>query len=119
MTLDQERYGERVFSKDHVAEAARLAAIAQTYDPSSQALLTRLGVSTGWHCADVGCGVGTVAAWLASQAAPGQVVAIDRDPRLLDKTMDHHQNLRVVTADVTTDHGSLGGFDLVYARFLL
>jgi 2-polyprenyl-3-methyl-5-hydroxy-6-metoxy-1,4-benzoquinol methylase len=113
-----ERYGERIFSKEHTTEEDRLLAITRTYDPSTEALLTRLGIAAGWSCADIGCGVGSVAGWLAGQASPGPVVAIDRDLRLWDEDLDCHQNLRPVKADVTRDH-DLGEFDLVHARFLM
>jgi 2-polyprenyl-3-methyl-5-hydroxy-6-metoxy-1,4-benzoquinol methylase len=119
MVTGKERYGERVFSKEQSTESARLGAITRTYDPSTEALLTRLGVGPGWSCADVGCGVGSVAGWLAARAAPGPVVAVDRDLRLLDEALSQYDNLRVAQADVTAEHPELGQFDLVHARFLV
>lgn len=48
--------------------------------------LERLGVGSGWRCADVGAGAGDVSVALAEVVGPaGRIFAVDSDPRARDE----------------------------------
>jgi SAM-dependent methyltransferase len=62
----------------------RLRVLHRVTAPGTDALLERIGVRSGWHCLDVGCGGGDVTVRLAQLVRPGIVVAIDVDEAQLD-----------------------------------
>ena len=69
-----------VFAQDWHREGKRLAGIEIAADPISSDVLSRLGVGTGWRCAEVGAGGGSLALWLADRVGDtGQVIATDLD----------------------------------------
>ncbi|WCJ58963.1 class I SAM-dependent methyltransferase [Fontisphaera persica] len=47
-------------------------------------LRARLPLRPGLHLLEVGCGTGQITGWLAAQVAPGQVVAVDFSPAMLE-----------------------------------
>lgn len=99
-------------------ERERLDILESLNDPASVAWLTRLGISEGWRCLDVGAGGGSVARWMAERVgANGTVVAADMDTRFLralDLPNVEIRQLDILEDDIETDH-----YDLVHARFLL
>jgi ubiquinone/menaquinone biosynthesis C-methylase UbiE len=101
----------------------RLRVISRVMQPTTQALLDRVGVPEGAQCLDAGCGGGDVALELAARAgAAGRVVGIDFDEEKLATARTEAaaagSSVEYRRADVTTD--DLGaGFDVVYTRFLL
>ena len=99
-------------------ERERLDILESLNDPASVAWLTRLGISDGWRCLDVGAGGGSVARWMAERVgANGTVVAADMDTRFLralDLPNVEIRQLDILEDDIETDH-----YDLVHARFLL
>jgi SAM-dependent methyltransferase len=99
-------------------ELSRLRLIEGKGDPFTTRLLTRLGVSTGWRCLEIGAGAGSIASWLADRVGPdGHVVATDIDPRFLrDLTA---ANVEVRRHDITQDDLEAEAFDLVHCRSLL
>ena len=100
-------------------EYDRLSLLQDECDPATFRHLDRLGVSTGWHCLEVGPGGGSVMRWLSRQVGPsGKVVAVDKAPRFL--AGDSGGNLQVLQGDVTSP-GTLpkAAFDLVHVRHLL
>ncbi len=100
------------------AERDRLNSLTCLYDATTVDLIDRLGPVTGWRCAEVGAGTGSVAQALAQRVGPtGQVLAIDTDTRFLEPLTD--DVLTVQRRDVTVDPLPAGGFDLVHARLLL
>lgn len=116
--MARERYGERLFSQGDRRELRRLTDLAGVFDPATRALVERINPQVGWRCVDVGAGAGTIATHLADcTGASGEVLAVDRDVRLLDRSGD----LRVtaVEADVTDPAFDPGRFDLVHCRFVL
>ncbi|MEU3462999.1 class I SAM-dependent methyltransferase [Streptomyces sp. NPDC006733] len=115
--MGPERYGDRLFRHSDEGEGKRLGALARAFHDASTARLTALGVQSGWRCLDVGAGTGVISGWLATAAAPGQVIALDRDTSLMDTA--GRTNITVLQADAVNDNLDLGGFDLVHARFLL
>jgi 2-polyprenyl-3-methyl-5-hydroxy-6-metoxy-1,4-benzoquinol methylase len=97
-------------------ERRRLALIEQCYDPMTIARLTELGVATGWSCADVGAGGGSVSRWLRDRVGPqGRVVAIDLDTRFFED----EPKIEARRCDITTEELEQDAFDLVHCRLLL
>ncbi len=104
---------------------ARLRVLSRVVGPTTDELLARLGVASGWACVDVGCGGGDVTAKLAVLAQPATVVGIDVDePQLeiarqeaaaADRTNVEFRMVDAMTCDAEIDER----FDLVYVRFLL
>ena len=92
--------------------------------PSSNALLDRLGLRDGHVCLDVGCGGGDITLELARRVGPsGRAVGFDMDPTLVqiarDEATQHGvSNVEFDVADVRRPRTD-AGFDVVYARFLL
>jgi SAM-dependent methyltransferase len=107
-------YGFNPASTD---EERRLSLLEHLYDPATEALLTKLGVRTGWHCLDLGAGHGSVARWLRNQVHPdGRVVAVDLDTRFIEG----EPGIEAIQADLLVDDlAQLGSFDLVHCRALL
>jgi 2-polyprenyl-3-methyl-5-hydroxy-6-metoxy-1,4-benzoquinol methylase len=115
----QERYGDRVFTQDRPDELIRLQALADTYDPVSRTQIQALPLVPGSRCLDVGAGSGTIATWLSEQDTSRQVIALDRDTRMLTSATTTHPGVRMVQADLTETDLDLGTFDLIHARFVL
>jgi ubiquinone/menaquinone biosynthesis C-methylase UbiE len=113
-----ERYGENLFAHGHEREAIRLDALSRMHDPVTRERLSSL-VRHGMRCVDVGAGLGRVASWLAEQVAPGEVIALDRDTRLLETLPRVYPTVQVRTGDVTDPGLDLGEFDLVHSRMVL
>ena len=96
----------------------RLSLLEEYLDPMTRRRLTKLGVSHGLRCLEVGAGSGSIASWLSEQVGPtGRVVATDIDIRFL-KNMNY-ANLEVVTHDIRIDSLPEGAFDFVHVRWLL
>ncbi len=100
------------------AERDRLNSLTQVYDAGTLRIVDQLGPLTGWRCAEVGAGTGSIAQALVQRVGPGgQVLAIDTDTRFLDPLADG--TLIVQRSDVTAEPLSTARFDLVHARLLL
>jgi SAM-dependent methyltransferase len=96
----------------------RLSALATLFDPGSKRHLIEVGVTSGWHCLEIGGGTGTIANWLCDQVGPrGGVLVTDIDTRFLDHVSRF--NLEVRRHDVTCDPLPEGAFDLVHTRLVL
>jgi len=107
-----------VFDNASEQAAPRFAGLEGTFDPTSRAHISALGLGDGWHCWEVGAGGGGLAAWLADRVAPGgTVLATDVDP----SWMAHLSaaNLSVERHDVTIDPMPTDRFDLIHARLVL
>ncbi|MEV1173964.1 class I SAM-dependent methyltransferase [Nonomuraea sp. NPDC049784] len=112
MNRAEERYGDRLYSHQDPAEADRLGALAQVFDPYSFERLRPL-VRPGFRSCDVGAGLGTVAQWLMSNSG-AETVVVDTDIRNLGG-----RGFREIQADITDLTFDPGLFDLVHARFVL
>ena len=106
-------------------EAARLALLDRIYGPYTESFLSRAGLAQGMNVLDVGCGTGTVTAWIAARVAPaGHVIGVDASEEQLAVArkvamaagLDNIGFRALSAADLDRLDGR---FDLVFARFLL
>jgi ubiquinone/menaquinone biosynthesis C-methylase UbiE len=80
-------------------EGKRLALMSELLDPMHRRYLQSLGVvKSGARTLEVGCGNGSISAWLARQVAPdGRAIAVDLDLSMVDV---HLLNLEFRKADI-------------------
>jgi SAM-dependent methyltransferase len=96
----------------------RLSLLEHHLDPMSRRRLLALGLTSGWHCLEVGGGGGSMARWLCGQVvASGQVTATDIDTRFLEEIDE--PNIQVLRHDITSEELPAGRFDVVHVRWLL
>ena len=69
--LARKEVGDRYALATGEAAAARLRLLQEVYGASTERLLSRLGVGDGLRVAEIGCGAGHTACWLAHRVAPG------------------------------------------------
>lgn len=107
----------------HGHQAAVLASHrTRTAQNSAAYLLPRL--SPGQRLLDVGCGPGTISVDLAELVAPGEVVALEREPAVLEEVAflaDERglANLTAVSGDVYDLDFDDASFDVVHAHQVL
>lgn len=103
----------------HLAgEKQRLELMARLLDPIHRHHIEQLGLQPGWHCLEVGCGIGSIAQWLATRVAPrGHVVASDLDLRYIADLKV--PNLEVRKLNILEDPIEPAAYDLVTARAIL
>jgi SAM-dependent methyltransferase len=100
------------------AERERLNSLTALYDAATLDFCRGLGLASGWRCAEVGAGTGSVAESLAAEVGDiGFVLAADLDTRFLEPLASH--SLAVAQVDITDTDLPSGPFDLVHARLLL
>jgi SAM-dependent methyltransferase len=98
-------------------EGARLALMSRLLDPMHRRHLRELGIGPGDKALEVGCGNGSISAWLAEQVAPGgSVVGLDLDLSLVSARAP---NLELRKGDILAGPVDPRGFDLVTARAVL
>jgi SAM-dependent methyltransferase len=99
-------------------EGKRLALMSELLDPMHRRHIESFGVvKPGARTLEVGCGNGSISAWLAQRVAPdGQAVAFDLDLSLIDMRAPC---LELRQGDITAGPVAPGGFDLVTARAVL
>ena len=91
--------------------------MSRLLDPMHRRHLERLGAGPGARTLEVGCGNGSISAWLAGRIAPGgRAVAVDLDLSLLDADVP---GLECRQADILAGPVGPGDFDLVTARAVL
>jgi hypothetical protein len=67
-------------------EAARLRLMSQLLDPMHRRRIASLGFGSGTRTLEIGCGNGSISAWLAERVAPGgRAVALDLDLSLVEE----------------------------------
>ena len=103
---------------------SRLKVLSRVMQPHTQNLFQRLGITTGMHCLDIGCGGGDVTFELALLVGnSGQVVGQDLDETIIRLTQEDCQQLNLTNVHLkVADVFSLNEkekYDLVYTRFLL
>jgi SAM-dependent methyltransferase len=107
------------------AGAARLRLLHDVYGATTEALLAELGLRPGMRAADIGCGTGTVARWMAQRVGPqGAVAGVDLSAAQLEVAGREAQRLglsqlRFHHADAYDTGLPRESFDLVCCRFLL
>lgn len=100
------------------AAGARLAAMAELFDPPTFRRLEATGLAAGWRCWEVGAGGPSVVRWLAAKVGgSGHVLATDLDLAQAGAAAADHVELR--RHDVGRDAPPAGPFDLVHARLVL
>src|SRR5436190_24232336 len=99
-------------------EGARLDLMSELLDPMHRRYIEELGcVKPGARTLEVGCGNGSISAWLAERVRPGgTAVAVDMDLSLIHVRMP---NLELRQADIVAGPVERGAFDLVTARAVL
>jgi SAM-dependent methyltransferase len=106
-----------VLDHHNEGERARLALMSRLLDPLHRRHIDELGIGRGDSALEVGCGNGSISAWLAERTAPsGRVVAFDLDLSLIEASA---ANLELRAGDILAGPVAPGGFDLVTARAVL
>jgi SAM-dependent methyltransferase len=91
--------------------------MSRLLDPMHRRHIDRLGIGPGARTLEVGCGNGSMSAWLAQRIAPGgRAVAVDIDLSLASADTP---GLEFRQADILAGPVEPGSFDLVTARAVL
>ena len=106
-----------VFAGEQDSGLERFAALAELYDGATKRHIAALGIDRGAACLEIGAGAGSLAQWLAERAAPGRVVATDRDTSFLTAVPSHGAEL--LRHDIAVDPLPEKTFDLVHARLVV
>jgi SAM-dependent methyltransferase len=108
---------EYVLDHHQEGERQRLALMSQLLDPMHRRYIERLGIGPAARTLEVGCGNGSMSAWLAGQTYPvGQAVAVDLDLSLAEADVP---GLEFRRADILAGPVGPADFDLVTARAVL
>src|SRR4051794_5810817 len=95
-------------------ERARLSLMSRLLDPMHRRHVEAFGIGPGARTLEVGCGNGSISAWLAAQVGPGgRAVAVDLDLSLVDARAT---GLELRQADIVATPIDPGAFDLVTAE---
>jgi SAM-dependent methyltransferase len=91
--------------------------MSRLLDPMHRRHIERLGIGPGARTLEVGCGNGSMSAWLAQRVAPGgRALAVDLD---LSLASAGPPGLELRQADILAGPVEPGDFDLVTARAVL
>ena len=121
MTRPPEHYILATGGKD----AQRLRLLHDVYGPGTEALLRRAGLRPGLRVAEVGCGSGNPACWVAELGGRhGWVVAVSVSPDLVEQARRQAadrglRNVEFRVADAYAPGLPEGAFDLAYCRLVL
>jgi SAM-dependent methyltransferase len=108
---------EYVLDHHQRGERQRLALMSRLLDPMHRRHIERLGAGPGARTLEVGCGNGSLSAWLAQRVAPGgRAVAVDLDLSLVEAD---GPGLELRQADILAGPVEPADFDLVTARAVL
>jgi len=107
-----------VLGHDLKGEGKRLALMSELLDPMHRRHIEALQiVKPGARTLEVGCGNGSISAWLANRVSPdGIAVAFDLDLSLIEARAP---NLELRQGDIIAGSVERGSFDLVTARAVL
>jgi 2-polyprenyl-3-methyl-5-hydroxy-6-metoxy-1,4-benzoquinol methylase len=110
--------GEYILNHHREGEGKRLALMSWLLDPMHRRYIESLNIGPGARTLEVGCGNGSISAWLGQRVAPGggQAVAFDLDLSLVDM---HAPQLALRQGDIVAGRVDPGAFDLVTARAML
>jgi ubiquinone/menaquinone biosynthesis C-methylase UbiE len=121
MTLAPEHYILATGGRD----TQRLQLLHEVYGPGTEALLKRTDLRVGMKVAEIGCGSGNTACWVAKQVGPtGSVLAVDISPEQIDEARAQAErrglsNITFAVADAYSPRLPEGEFDLAYCRLVL
>jgi ubiquinone/menaquinone biosynthesis C-methylase UbiE len=91
--------------------------MSRLLDPIHRREIEQLGIGPGARTLEVGCGNGSISAWLAERIVPGGLaVAVDLDLSLVDANTP---SLELRVGDIVPGPVEPGDFDLVTARAVL
>jgi SAM-dependent methyltransferase len=108
---------EYVLDHHNDGEGQRLTLMSDLLDPMHRRLLDQLGARPGARTLEVGCGNGSVSAWLAGKVAPsGRAVAVDLDLSLAGAGVP---GLQLRQADILAGPVHPADFDIVTGRAVL
>jgi len=111
--------GRYWFDNSLTNEGVRLGLLEKIADPRSIALLEELGLQSGWRCAELGAGGGSMARWMADRVGhQGSVVAVDRNVSQF-RQLKEHPNVRIVECDLEDLNLEPATYDLVHTRNVL
>jgi len=116
--VEQIEYWDQQTGKKWVALQERLDA---QLAPLGRVVLDRLGVGSGAHVLDIGCGCGATCIELASRVGrDGQVLGIDVSTPMLARARERTRDLPQVSlqrADAQTHRFDAERFDVAFSRF--
>jgi SAM-dependent methyltransferase len=118
MPYDHRLMEKYALAHDLKGEGTRLALMSQLLDPMHRRYIDALGVvRPGARTLEIGCGNGSISAWLAECVRPdGTAIAVDLDLSLVDV---REPNLQLRQSDIVAGPVEPGTFDLVTARAVL
>ena len=117
--------GREMLKTDYVFQATeeprelvRLQMLERIFDAGTQRRMLATGLTTGWHCLEVGAGAGSIVRWLEQRVGPsGKVVALDTNPRFLRGSSS--STIEIMQGDICDMELPLATFDLVHARYVM
>jgi SAM-dependent methyltransferase len=114
--MEEKKY---VFANtDKQPERERLEILQKVFDSFTQQNLIEIGIDTGWHCLEVGCGAGSIMNWMSDRVGnSGKVVAVDLDTRFVDRI--RKPNLEIRIWDIAKDKLKPETYDLIHTRVVL
>lgn len=117
---NREEISDSPYTFDNASEQTprRFSALEALYDPWTIQHLEARGVREGWHCLEVGGGLGPIARWLSGRVgSTGHVLVTDIDTRFLEPFAG--PTLEVQRHDIVADALPEAAFDLVHTRLVL
>lgn len=100
------------------SELTRLQALETVCDPLSQRLLEATGITTNWHCLEIGAGAGSIMRWMSNKVGmSGRVTAIDMNTRFIKNV--RLNNVEIIEADANRVDLAEESFDLIHVRHVL
>jgi len=123
-SIENEGYGDVIFSMSLQNEEARLKLLASTYDSFSKQhfkKLKKLGLTEQSKCLDIGSGYGSIPLWLASPQGGSalEVVALDKDITVIEKYLTNVKNIKIVQGNINEIEHYREYFDYIHIRFVL
>jgi SAM-dependent methyltransferase len=107
------------------AAVVRLRLLDEIFGPGTREFLKTTGLHSGWRVADIGCGIGLVALWIAEQVGGnGWVSAVDVSSEQLqvaksNAAMAGLKNISFHQGSAYETGLPRASFDLVCSRFLM
>jgi ubiquinone/menaquinone biosynthesis C-methylase UbiE len=117
--------GEEYMLATGDAAVVRLRLLDEIFGPGTREFLRTVGLRRGWRVADIGCGIGLVALWIAEQVGGnGWVSAVDVSSEQLrvakrNAAMWGLKNISFHEASAYETSLPRASFDLVCCRFLM